>query len=119
MVHYTFLKVPPEKTLVAIVAQPVYRGCLILALDVRRQYLLVAQTMSGIKACIEDVVGQPISETSLYESARRQLRKGLTHGTWSVCKFECTEGIEKYNSIKHMYAKRIVAARASSQWQFK
>lgn len=119
MVTYTFLRMPADKTLSDVTPQPFYRGTLILALDLRRQFLVISQTMSGIKAAIEEVCGMPVSETSLYESTRRVHRKGLTHGCWSVVKLEKDEAIQQYNSIKHMYAERVVAARALSQWAFK
>ena len=118
MVQYTFLRVPPEKTLVDVTPQPFFRGTLILALDVHRQYLVISQTMSGIKAAIEEVCGMPVSETSLYESSRRVHRKGLTHGCWSLVKLEKDAAIHQYNSIKHVYAERVVAARGPWQWQF-
>ena len=118
MVTYTFLRMPADKTLSDVTPQPFYRGTLILALDLRRQFLLISQTMSGIKAAIEDVCGMPISETSLYESTRRVHRKGLTHGCWSLVKLERDQAIKEYNSIKTMYAERIVAARACSHWRF-
>ena len=86
MVAYTMLRVPPELTLVKVTPQPFYRGTVILALDVRRHFLILSQTMSGIRECIEEVANQPVSETSLYESCRRQLRRGaggLTAGALS------------------------------------
>ena len=118
MVGYTLINVPTEKRLIDTKPQPYYRGHLILALDVRRQFLVISQTMSGIQAAIEEKCNQPISETCLYESSRRQLRKGLTHGTWSVIRMERDGAIEHYNSIRHAYAHRIVAARSLTQWQF-
>ena len=118
MVRYTFMRVPPGKTLTDVKPQAFFRGTVILAMDIRRQYVLISQTMSGIKAAIEDVCGMPISETSLYESTRRVHRKGLTHGCWSLVKLERDQAIKEYNSIKTMYAERIVAARACSHWRF-
>jgi hypothetical protein len=118
MVAYTLLQVPAGKRLKAVSAQPYYRGRVIFAQDIRRQYLVISQTMSGIKACIEDLCHQPVSETSLYESSRRQLRKGLTHGTWSILCLPTDDAVAHYNAIKHKYAQCIVAARSRSQWQF-
>ena len=118
MVQYTFLRVPPEKTLVHVTPQPFFRGTLILALDVRRQYVLISQTMSGIKAAIEDVCGMPVSETSLYESSRRVHRKGRTHGCWSLVRLERDQAIKEYNAVRALYAERVVAARGLRQWQF-
>ena len=118
MVLYTFLKVPSEKTLREVKPQVFFRGTMILAMDMRRQYVVISQTMSGIKAAIEEVCGMTVSETSLYESTRRVHRKGLTHGCWSLVKLELEQAIQEYNSIKTMYTERIVAARACSHWRF-
>ena len=118
MVTYTMLRVPPEHKLVEVTPQPFYRGTIIFALDVRRQFLILSQTMSGIRDCIEEVAHQPVSETSLYESCRRQLRRGLTHGTWSISKLPAHEAIQQYNTIRRAYTQRVVAARSPSQWKF-
>ena len=112
------LRVPPEHTLAEVRPQPFYRGTIIVALDVRRQFLIVSQTMSGIQAAIEAVANQTVSETSLYESCRRQLRRGLTHGTWSISKLPTQEAIRQYNTLRHAYSQRVVAVRAASQWKF-
>ena len=118
MVAYTMLRVPSELTLVEVTPQPFYRGNVILALDVRRHFLILSQTMSGIRECIEEVANQPVSETSLYESCRRQLRRGLTHGSWSITKLPAQEAIQQYNTIRRTYTQRVIAARSASQWKF-
>ena len=118
MVAYTMLRVPPDHELIEVRPQPFYRGNVILALDVRRHFLILSQTMSGIQAAIEDVAHQPVSETSLYESCRRQLRRGLTHGTWSITKLPAQEAIQQYNTIRRTYTQRVIAARSASQWKF-
>ena len=45
MVAYTMLRVPPELRLVEVTPQPFYRGNVILALDVRRHFLILSHIL--------------------------------------------------------------------------
>lgn len=117
--HFQMVQVPTERKLVAVGSQPYFRGTLIVAQDVRKDYLLISQSMTGIATCIEQVVGQPVSATSLYESARREIRCGLTHGTWSLVRLEPDAAVRLWNSISAQYRKRIVVARRLDDWEFR
>lgn len=118
MVRYMMLEVHPETTLKAVEIQPFFRGDLILCEDARRQYLLISQSMPGIARALDEVCGQTVSETSLYESARRQLRRGRTGGCWSVLRLPCTEAIAHYNEQRAKYKQCVVAAWRPSAWIF-
>ena len=118
MVRYTMLAVPEEKTLKSVGAQPFFRGDLIIAHDVRQQYVLIAQSMPGIQAAIERIANQTVSLTSLHESARRQHRKGWTGGAWNVVRMDRDSAIEHWNSVRAKFAQRIVAVRRQSAWRF-
>ena len=72
--------------------------------------------MTGISACIKQVIGQPVSATSLYESARREIRCGLTHGTWSLLRLEPDAAVRLWNSIADKYRKRIIVFE---DWEFR
>ena len=117
--RFQIIQVPAERELVAVGGQPYFRGTLIVAQDVRKDYLLMSQSMTGISACIKQVIGQPVSATSLYESARREIRCGLTHGTWSLLRLEPDAAVRLWNSIADKYRKRIIVARRPEDWDFR
>ena len=114
----TIFKVDGAKTLKHVEDQPYFRGDLIFAHDTRREYLLVSQSMSGIARALDECCQQTVSETSLYESARRQLRRGRTGGCWNVLRLSRDEAIEHYNNQRAKYAQRVVAAWRLSAWIF-
>ena len=111
-------EVDADKMLMKVQPQPYFRGYLILAEDVRRHYLVLSQSMAGIACAIEEVCGQTVSETSLYESARRQLRRGRTGGCWNIQRLPRDEAIAHYNAERAKYAQRVVAAWRPSAWVF-
>lgn len=115
--RFQIIQVPAEKELATVVSQPYNRGTLIVAQDVRKDYLLISQSMTGVATCIEQVIGQPVSATSLYESARREIRCGLTHGTWSLLRLDPDAAVRLWNSIGAQYRKRIIVARRPDDWK--
>ena len=118
MVQHTMVHVGAGKTLKHVEPQPYFRGDLIFCHDARKQYLLVSQSMSGIARALDEVCNQSVSETSLYESARRQLRRGRTGGCWDVLRLPRDAGIAHYNTQRGKYAQRVVAAWRPSAWIF-
>lgn len=118
MSRYTMVDIDAGKTLTHVEPQPFFRGDLLFAEDCRREYLLISQSMSGIAAALDECCGQTISETSLYESARRQLRRGRTGGCWNIVRLRRDEAIAHYNGWRSKYAHRVVATRRPSAWKF-
>jgi hypothetical protein len=118
MVEYTLLAIPPEKALKSVASERFFRGDLIISYDVRRQYVLISQSMPGIQAAIERIANQTVSLTSLHESARRQHRKGWTGGAWNVVRMDRDAAIEHWNSVRAKFAQRVVAVRRQSAWKF-
>ena len=116
--EYTLFIVPAEKTMKSVEAERFFRGDLIIAHDVRRQYVLISQSMPGIQAAIERIANQTVSLTSLHESSRRQHRKGWTGGAWNVVRMDRDSAIEHWNSVRAKFAQRVVAVRRQSAWKF-
>jgi hypothetical protein len=115
MVAYTM--VPSEGKLTAVEAEPYFRGQLIIAEDVRRHFLLIGTSMAAIQAGIEEACRQSVSYTCLYECARREKRKGVTGGAWSLVRLERDAAIKYWNLVKGKYAKPLIVSRRSSAWQ--
>jgi hypothetical protein len=118
MVQHEIIRVDATKMLKNVSAQPYYRGDLIFAEDARGQYLIVSQSISGIALALDKVCNQTVSVTSLYESARRELRRGRTGGCWNVLRLPRDEAIAHYNAQRGKYARRVVAAWRPSAWEF-
>lgn len=118
MVQHTMVKVDAAKTLKHVEDQPYFRGDLLMAEDARRHYLIVATSMSGVARALDEVCNQSVSETSLYESARRQLRRGRTGGCWSVVRLPLDQAIAHYNAQRAKYAERVAVAWRPSAWIF-
>lgn len=118
MVVCDLMPVPADKKLKAVEPQPYYRGTLVIAEDRRQEYLIISASVRGIQTAIEELCSQTIGKSSLHESARRQHRKGLTGGAWSLVKLDQDAAIELYNSRRGLFNKRVVAAWRSSAWKF-
>ena len=116
MVQHRIFEIDVDCALKHVKEQPYYRGHLIVAEDARRQFLIISQSMSGIAAAIDEVCNQTVSETSLYESARRQLRRGRTGGCWSVVRLPRDDGIAHYNQSRTKYERRVVVAWNPLAW---
>ena len=117
MVVHKMVPIDASKMLMHVEQQPFFRGDLLLAEDARRQYLLISQSMSGIAAALDECCNQTVSQTSLYESARQQLR-GRTGGVWNIVRLPQKEAIAHYNEQRGKYSKRIVVAWRESAWHF-
>ena len=118
MVEHAFFTPSKEKTLKSVQAERFFRGDLIIAYDVRRQYVLISQSMPGIQQAIERIAHQTVSLTSLHESSRRQIRKGWTGGALAVVRMDRDAAIEHWNSVRTKFAQQVVAARRPSAWKF-
>ena len=118
MVLYTMLAVPADKRLIEVEPQPFFRGDLVIATDVRRDFLLISQSIPGIQAAIGKCCNQSVSLTSLHESSQRAHRKGLTGGAWSVTRSAQIEAIQQWNTMRSKFTHRVVAARRADAWKF-
>ena len=118
MVQHETVHVDATKTLKHVEPQPYFRGDLLMAEDARRHYLIIAASMSAIAHALDQVCNQTVSETSLYESARRQLRRGRTGGCWNIVRLPRDDAIAHYNAQRGNYAQRIVVAWRPSAWKF-
>ena len=108
----------PDKPLVCVEAQPYFRGTLVIAEDMRRQYIVISQSTRGVQSAIQKVASQTVSLSSLQESALRQQRKGVTGGTWSLIKLDREAAIKHWNSRRRLFGKGVVAAWRLGDWHF-
>ena len=118
MVVCKLMFLPPDKRLVKVEPQPYYRGTLVIAEDIRREYLIISGSARGVQTAIEELCNQTISKSSLHESCRREHRKGITAGTWSIVRLENEGAIAHWNARRAQFAHRVVAAWRCSAWHF-
>ena len=118
MVVCSVVPVQPSKTLVDVDPELYYRGQFFIAEDRRLEYLIISQSIRGIQTAISELCNQEIGKSSLHESSRREHRKGITAGAWSVVKLEKDAAIKHWNANRGRYAKAAVGAWCPSHWKF-
>ena len=107
-----------DRILSQVETQPYYRGDIIIASDIRRQFQIMSQSVAGIYVGIQEVVSQNISLTGLHDCSKTKLRKGVTGGCWQVHRFEKDSAVDFWNASAGKFKTRFVVARRSTAFKF-
>lgn len=108
------LDIQPYERLCAVHPEMYAKGFCYAAEDVlRRQVVIVAQRMTHVQQAIEDICGEPLSLSSLFESATLKLRKGRT-GSFRVHRLTPEEVPHYLDERRGRFSRIVIAARTGN-----
>ena len=117
MTSCVVVDLPVHKRISSVQPEIHSKGHVYVAEDVlRRQILVLAQRMVAVQTVIEDIVGEPCSLASLFESATLRLRKGRT-GSFRVHRLSAEQLPAFLDERRQRFSRVVIATRNLDHWQ--
>lgn len=107
--RWTIRLVGAQTPVTAIKTQPLDRGQVYIAEDLRGQWQILSHTMTGLSHGIKVATHQYVSTSSLSEAHRGVLQGGRTAGAFAVRKLSRDEAIAHLNATSGEFQRRAFA----------